>query len=71
MSREFKIGERLQIWDSAQRCYKQGVTVKRVIPDEKGVGADIVVVYDKPILGVRPRQTFRPGVLEERIVRED
>lgn len=63
----FKVGDHLTIWDSAQRCYKCGVTIKRIIPDQNGVGADIIVVYDKPILGVRPTQTFRPGVLQDRL----
>lgn len=70
MTREFKVGERLEIYPSTDRTYTSKVTIKRIIPDQKGVGADIVVIYDKPILGVRPTQTFRPGVLAERVKRE-
>jgi len=67
MAREFKIGERLEIYPSADRSYTSKVTIKRIVPDVKELGADIIVIYDKAILGVRPTQTFRPGVLEERI----
>lgn len=67
MAREFRVGERLEIWNGADRAYRQWVTVKRILPDQKGTSADIVVIYDKVILGVRPTQTFRPGVLEDRL----
>ena len=62
MSRKFKVGDRLKVYPSSDRTYTDACTVKQILP-----AGEVVVIYDKPILGVRPTQTFRIGDLEKRV----